>query len=124
MVNEPSVFEPLKFYYISSLSLIFRKLLGSSETPEAEPTESNDVVKPVNREEAEINDNLKPVTSDKAGASSKTRHPGQRGGSVYRQALTWLQKGPSHATCRHKHSCMYYVLEVSFFELLFDPSCH
>lgn len=32
----------------------------------------------------------------------------------YEPVVRWLKKCPRHALCKHKHGCVYYVLQVSF----------
>ena len=86
---------------MKSFSFSFRRVLGSEEAPlikTGETAESNDVVEPSARTGTGTN-----------GIPRTTRKTRQ---NVYQKAIEWLQQAPSHPTCRHKNSCIFYVLQV------------
>ena len=88
-------------YLKRNVFLSFRRVLGSEEAPlikTSETAESNDVVEPSARTGTGTN-----------GIPRTTRKTRQ---TVYQKAIEWLQQAPSHPTCRHKHSCIFYVLQV------------
>ena len=69
------------------------------------------------REILEANDVVEPLNQTGTEANGVTRRSKQRGQTFYRQAVKWLQSGPSHETCRHEHSCVFYVLKVRIYAL-------
>ena len=100
--------------WLICLIFVFRKFLGSSETIPSpvttEATETNDTLKTTEKVDKETNNLLKLDGKDQKGHLGRSS---QSGPTRWGEALALLQSGPRHTTCRHKHSCIYYALEVN-----------